>query len=121
MARRGDTRSADEKKYVERLNRADPGVMATLSLAERFAQLVRSQNEPGLDPWLAEATASNLPEFRSFATSLRQDEAAVRAGLSLPWSNGPVEGAVNRLKVIKRSMYGKAGFNLLKARVLNSG
>jgi hypothetical protein len=121
VARRGDTRSADETRFVERLTRAEPGVKDTLALAERFANLVRTKNEPELDPWLADATASTLPEFRAFATSLRQDEAAVRAGLSLPWSNGPVEGAVNRLKVIKRSMYGRAGFDLLKARVLQSG
>jgi transposase len=121
VARRGDTRSAEETRFVERLTRAEPGVKDTLALAERFTHLVRAKNEPGLDPWLADATASDLPEFRTFATSLRQDEAAVRAGLSLPWSNGPVEGAVNRLKVIKRSMYGRAGFDLLKARVLRSG
>ena len=84
--------------FVERLTQADPGVKDTLALAQRFTHFVSAKNEPGLDPWLADATASGLPEFRAFATSLRQDEAAVRAGLSLPWSKGPVEGAVNRLK-----------------------
>jgi len=121
VARRGDTRSPEEKDHLEHLARSVTGVTTTVSLAERFAVLVRSRNEPGLDPWLADATASDLPEFRAFAASLRQDEAAVRAGLSLPWSNGPVVGAVNRLKTIKRSMYGRAGFPLLKARVLHPG
>ena len=58
--------------------------------------------------------------MRSFARGLRQDEAAVRAALTLDWSNGPVEGRVNRLKSIKRSMYGRARFDLLRARVLHA-
>jgi transposase len=59
--------------------------------------------------------------MRPFALRLRRDEAAVRAGLTSEWSNGPVEGHVNRLKLVKRSMYGRAGFDLLRARVLNAG
>jgi transposase len=62
-----------------------------------------------------------VPELRTFARGLRPDEPAVRAGIGLPWSNGPVEGRVNRLKVIKRSMYGRARFDLLRARVLAAG
>ena len=56
--------------------------------------------------------------FKGFARSLRQDRDAVQAALRLPWSTGPVEGQINRLKVIKRSMYGRAGFDLLRHRVL---
>jgi transposase len=62
-----------------------------------------------------------VPELRTFARGLRQDEAAVRAGIELPRSNGPVEGHVDRLKVIKRSMDGRARFDLLRARVLAAG
>jgi transposase len=58
-----------------------------------------------------------LAEQMSFADGIRQDQAAVQAAITEPWSNGPVEGQVNRLKVIKRSMYGRAGFALLRARI----
>ena len=54
----------------------------------------------------------------AYATSLQQDQAAVEAGLSLPWSNGPVEGSNNRLKFLKRRGYGRANFDLLRRRVL---
>ena len=56
--------------------------------------------------------------MRRFAASLRKDLAAVRAGLTQEWSNGPVEGFVNKLKLVKRQGYGRAGFDLLRARVL---
>jgi len=60
-----------------------------------------------------------LPKLESFAKGIQQDKAAVFAGLTLPWSNGPLEGHVNRLKLIKRSMYGRAKLPLLRARVLH--
>ena len=69
--------------------------------------------------WLAAVERSGCGELWSFASGLRQDEAAVSAALTEAWSNGPVEGQVNRLKTIKRQMYGRAGFDLLRARVVN--
>src|SRR6266700_3876358 len=69
--------------------------------------------------WLSSVEASHLPELESFAKGIQQDKAAVQAGLTLPWSTGPVEGHVNRLKLIKRSMYGRAKLPLLRARVLH--
>jgi transposase len=68
-----------------------------------------------LDGWIAAAENGG---FKGFAGSLRQDRDAVHAALTLPWSTGPVEGQINRLKVIKRTMYGRAGFDLLRHRVL---
>jgi transposase len=59
-----------------------------------------------------------VPELRQFAAGIQRDKAAVQAGLSLPYSTGPVEGHINRLKLIKRSMYGRAEFDLLRQRVL---
>ena len=64
------------------------------------------------------AQASGLAAFVTFARGIRSDQAAVKAAFSLPWSNGPTEGHVNRLKFIKRQGYGRAGFELLKRRVL---
>jgi transposase len=73
-----------------------------------------------LDAWLAQATQPLVPkELRRFAAGLRQDDAAVRAAFTLPWSNGQVEGQVNRLKLINRTMYGRASFELLRRRVLH--
>jgi transposase len=75
-------------------------------------------NVAALDGWLDQAAASSLKPFQRFAASLRRDYAAVRAGVAQPWSIGPVEGAINRLKLIKRTMFGRAGFPLLQRRVL---
>jgi Transposase len=71
-----------------------------------------------LDEWLNKVEASHLQAFQTFVTGVQQDKEAVLAGLTLPWSNGPLEGNINRLKLIKRSMYGRAEFDLLKLRVL---
>jgi transposase len=110
-------RSAVDQARLDQLTGANAGVKATVELAERFAQMVRTRSAADLDGWLADARASSLPEFHGLARSLEPDEAAIRSGLTMAWSNGPVEGAVNRLKVIKRQMYGRAGFDLLTARV----
>ena len=88
------------------------------SLVERFANMVRKRQSEKLDAWLADAKICGVPEILGFAKSLTQDYAAVKAGLTLQWSNGPVEGTVNRLKLLKRSMYGRAGLSLLRKRFL---
>ncbi len=80
--------------------------------------MVRERTGEQLDAWLGAVQASHLKAFQSFVTGVQQDKDAVLAGLTLPWSNGPLEGNVNRLKLIKRSMYGRAEFDLLKLRVL---
>lgn len=71
-----------------------------------------------LEGWLEEAEASKAPAMRRFAAGLKKDLAAVRAGLTESWSDGPVEGFVHKLKLLKRQGYGKAGFELLRARML---
>lgn len=83
-----------------------------------FLHMVRKRTGKQLDAWLAAVKASHLEAFESFVTGVQQDKDAVLAGLTLPWSNGPLEGNVNRLKLIKRSMYGRAEVDLLKLRVL---
>jgi len=89
-------------------------------LAQRFIGLLHEHTDEGLTDWLAQMQKSGVPELLSFAAGISRDEAAVRAGLRLSWSQGPVEGAVNRVKLIKRSMYGRANFDLLRTRVLCS-
>jgi transposase len=71
-----------------------------------------------LADWLARVRADDLPDLHSFAAGLERDRAAVTAGLTLPWSSGPVEGHINRIKMLKRQMYGRAGLPLLRKQVL---
>ncbi len=80
--------------------------------------MVRDRKGEALDLWLSAAKGNGLPDFERFALGIERDYAAVAAGLSLPWSNGQTEGQVNRLKLIKRQMYGRANFDLLRRRVL---
>jgi hypothetical protein len=80
--------------------------------------MLRERTGEDLENWLETVEQSQLVELAPFVTAIQRDHAAVLAGLSLPWSNGPLEGNVNRLKLIKRSMYGRAQFDLLKLRVL---
>ena len=87
-------------------------------LAEDFAVILREQRGEELDGWLERARSSDLRAMRAFANSLGQDYAAVKAAASLPWSNGPTEGNINRLKMVKRQMYGRAKLDLLRQRVL---
>src|SRR5262245_6654908 len=69
-----------------------------------------------LDPWLQRATASAVDAVRRFATGLYEDYEAVKAGVTLPWNSGPVEGHINRLKMLKRQMFGRARLDLLSYR-----
>lgn len=117
---RPQDRDDDEQRRVDRLRAADATLREGLDVAAEFAALVRKAGQRSLADWLARAERSACNELRSFAAGLRQDEAAVSAALSEAWSNGPVEGQVNRLKTIKRQMYGRAGFQLLRARVLRA-
>jgi transposase len=80
----------------------------------------RSRTGEHLDAWLAQATSSKLPELQSFAAGIEQDQDAVRNGLIWSTNNGMVEGFVTKLKLIKRTMYGRAGFALLRQRVLHA-
>lgn len=80
--------------------------------------MVRERRTDDLAPWLDQMDTCGIAAFTRLARGMRQDEAAIRAALTFPWSNGPVEGTINRLKMIKRSMYGRAKLDLLRQRVL---
>jgi transposase len=82
-------------------------------------KLIRNRQADKLDAWLINAEQSAIPEFIRLAASFQSDYAAVKMGVHSPWSNGQVEGQNNRLKLIKRQMYGRAGFQLLRIRVLD--
>jgi transposase len=109
-----------QQKELALIRSVSPSAEAAYGLAQAFMQMIREHTGQRLETWLSLVEESALPEFKSFAKGIQQDKAAVLAGLTLPWSNGPVEGHVNRLKLIKRSMYGRAKLRLLRQRVLRS-
>ena len=80
--------------------------------------MIREQKVVLLDTWLQQCAASDIPRLQTFADGIRQDYQAVSAALQLPWSSGPTEGHINRLKLIKRQMFGRAKLDLLKRKVL---
>lgn len=107
-----------EQGTLRRLLDASSAAASAYPLAQAFGLMVRERRGAALDEWLHAAAASGVPELHSFVAGVRRDLAAVRAGLTLDVSQGQVEGQVNRLKLIKRSMYGRANFDLLRQRVL---
>jgi hypothetical protein len=95
-----------------------PELDATRTLVRQFADMLTHRQGSKLPAWADQAEASTVQEMRSFAAGLRKDWDAVTAGLTLSWSSGTVEGHVNRIKMLKRQMYGKAKPDLLRKRVL---
>ena len=118
LARPREELNEDERAVRDRLEQAHADIAVATSLAQQFQDLLRHRDEAALEGWLTDASESGIGPFKHFAASLRRDEAAVRAALSQPWSNGQLEAQVNRLKVIKRVGYERAKFDLLRRRVL---
>jgi transposase len=118
VIRREETLDAQEKRQLTALQSQEGEVAEAIRLSQDFAALVRQRQPAQLDSWLEHAARSTVQAFVRLATSLRDDYAAVKAGVSLPWSTGPVEGQINRLKMLKRQMFGRANIDLLRLRVL---
>jgi transposase len=95
-----------------------PDLQTSYPLVQQFVFMVRQHAAAQLDDWLAACAATQVASLQTFAAGIQQDYAAVRAALATNWSNGQTEGQVNRLKLIKRQMYGRASFDLLRLRVL---
>jgi transposase len=119
-ARRPEKRKPPEQARLDAIRACSDELAAALDLADGFANLIRKRSTETLGEWLIRSEASSDPDLRRFAEGIRRDEACVQAAMTERWSNGPVEGHVNRLKTIKRQMYGRAGFVLLRARVLDA-
>ena len=111
----------EERDYLRRLCDQEPTIALAYDLAQEFADMARKRTGQRFEGWLTRATTSGISELDRFARGLTDDRAAVEAGLSLEWSNGQVEGHINRLKFLKRQMFGRAGFELLRSRVLRAG
>jgi transposase len=110
----------EQQSIVEKLCQLFPAIGRAKELAQEFSRIVRERLPHQFNGWLRAAMQSSLKEFESFAHGLSEDYEAVKNALRYEWSNGQLEGQVNRLKLIKRLMYGRAKFDLLRARVLHS-
>jgi transposase len=119
MLRRREDLTEEETATLKQACQVHPQVQQTQMLLQEFVSMLRERRGVDLEQWIAMAFHCGIAEWRSFVRKLRQDQAAVQAGLTLKWNNGPVEGHINRLKLLKRSMYGRAGFALLRQRVLD--
>jgi transposase len=117
---RTDRLPEEEREYLQRLCDQEPLIALAYELAREFATMARERTGQGFDAWITRATTSGIPELDRFARGLTDDRAAVEAGLSLEWSNGQTEGQVNKLKLLKRQMYGRANFDLLRQRMLRA-
>ena len=113
-----DTLDDDEKAKLAQVRERCPHLDTLAEHVTEFAKILTGRHGDRLDDWIAAVEADDQPELHSFARGLRHDYDAVRNGLTLPWSSGVVEGTVNKIKMIKRQMYGRAGFPLLRKRVL---
>jgi hypothetical protein len=120
LLKMGGGLKAEHRTFVETLCGLSPEVAVAGRLAREFSLMVKEKRAATLAGWLDEAESSGVPEFEGFAAGLRRDHGPVLAALSCGWSNGQTEGQINRLKTIKRQMYGRANFDLLRARVLHT-
>jgi transposase len=118
VLRRAAKRTEAEAQQLLQLHAQGAEIAEAIDLAQDFTTLVRQRQPAQLEPWLQRATASAVDAVRRFATGLYEDYEAVKAGGTLPWSSGPVEGHINRLKMLKRQMFGRARLDLLSRRFL---
>jgi hypothetical protein len=112
------TLTPSEAAKVGALKEASPGFVVMQRVAMRFRGLLQGGNPSKLDRFLHDAGRSRLPLMRQFARTLMRDVEAVRHAIAEPWSSGQAEGQINRLKTLKRAMYGRADIELLRAQML---
>jgi transposase len=111
-----------EKQEQQTLSliRLEQNVEIVYGLSQQFVVMVKQRNAQLLATWLRDYQMSGITDLVTFAQGLEKEASALHAALTLPYSNGPVEGKINKLKYIKRSMYGRGGFPLLRQRVLKA-
>ena len=120
VLRRETKRTEAEAQQLTQLHAHSAEVAEAIDLAQDFTHLVRQRQPEHFAPWLERASKSPLEAVQRFASGLRDDYAAVKAGMTLPWSTGPVEGHINRLKMLKRQMFGRAHLDLLSRRFVRA-
>jgi transposase len=119
LSRREKDLTPEEKSDLERLLESSQEIRLVHHLLQAFLQMLRERRPEQLNGWMKEARESGIKELKSFVAGVERDYDAVRAGLTLPWSQGPVEGTVNKIKTHKRLMYGRASFTLLRQKMLH--
>jgi hypothetical protein len=107
-----------QAQTVEALKQRCPGFTTMRRLVLSFGTIVRVGKVPTLHRWLTPAQATHIDAVQRFVRTLQRDRGAVEGAVTEPWSNGPVEGHINRLKMVRRQTYGRAGVELLRARLL---
>lgn len=117
---RARQRSVEAQTYLDQLCALSPIVDLANSLPQAYLALVRERRGEQLDGWIADAQQSGIEALARFATGVLSEQTAVRAGLTLEWSNGVREGHNHRLKLLKRQSYGRAGLDFLRQRVLRA-
>lgn len=118
MLRRLEDLDADEQLQLKQVLASSPHLDATATHVATFAEMLTGRHGDRLNSCIAAVDAEDLPHLHRFGTGLRRDYEAVRNGLTLSHSSGTVEGHVNRIKMIKRQMYGRPKFDLLRKRIL---
>ena len=109
--------NAEDEIFRARMLEDEPALDVAIAWAKQLNAVLRRQVATNLDELLTAAASTMLARF---AAGLRRDFNAINASLKLPWTTSPVEGQISRLKMLKRTMYGRAGFQLLRARVMNA-
>jgi transposase len=117
---RPEKRTHEQTQELAQVCALSPQISSALTLAQAFTTLLPEKQVEALPAWLESAHTSSVKELRQFAQGIERDRAAVEAGLSRLESNGQTEGHMTRLKLIKREMYGRARFDLLRLRVIHA-
>jgi len=120
ILRRPERQTEEQRAYLKHLCTEDQAIATAVALAADFLVMLRRREGERLPTWLERAAHCAVPDLARFAAKLREDHAAVQAGLTLRYSNGQTEGQVTRLKLVKRQGYGRAKFDLLRKRVLRA-
>jgi transposase len=110
--------SVTQRSYLDDFLKVCPVARELRRMVGQFRGMLRWRRGGRLTQWIDTARRSGFPFVASYAKTLLRDLRATELAITVPWSNGPIEGQINRLKTIKRQMYGRAGFELLKARVM---
>jgi transposase len=113
-------RSEEQQATIQTLAALQPEIGRTVMLLERFTGILRNLESEQLAEWMAEAEDCGIAEMKGFVVKLHQDLDAVLAGLTLPWSQGQTEGQVTKLKLLRRQMYGRGNFDLVRKRLLRA-
>ncbi|WP_087924530.1 transposase [Streptomyces albireticuli] len=118
ITRHPDSLSTDQAQQLKDILARCPALDRAAGHVRAFAELMNNRQGRRLHSWIALVQADDLPALHTFTTGLGHDLDAVVAGLSMPYSSGPIEGHNNKIKMLKRQMFGRANFDLLRKRVL---